>query len=695
MSPEHLFSQATTLHQQGRLADAIALYDQLLQSFPDNPDVLHLHGLACHQLGNLPRAVASLTRAITCRPGALLFHLSLASAQHARGDYSAAESACRAALALDPNHAEAHNHLGVMLKAQSRMNEAELEYRSALALRPDYTEAWNNLGNTLRHVGRLAEAEDAYDQALALAPNSATAWNNLGNVLQQRFRLSEAEAAYRKAIALQADLGDAWFNLGVVLGETGQLKEAIAAHARALELDPNNTPALDEMVHLMQRACLWSDLAPLTDELLRRFRSGEAALNPYSLLELPATAADQLHGAEAQARSVQARVVDLPGFTHSRQPREKIRVGYLSYDYRQHPVAFLIGELFELHDRNRIELFAFAIGPDDHSPIRRRFEQASEHFIDLTQMGTTAAATHIHALGIDILVDLTGYTTGARSELLALRPAPIQVNWLGYPGTMGADFIDYIIADAIIIPPQLERHYSEAVVRMPHSYQINDRQRFLAAHVPTRAACGLPESGFVFCCFNHTHKIMPELFDVWMRILTRVPGSVLWLLDSNPLAAENLRHEATARGIAPERLVFAPRAPLPEHLARYQTADLALDTFPYNSHTTASDALWIGCPLVTCMGETFASRVAASLLHAVELAKCVTTSFGEFENLAVALAMDRERLHALRAHLTRQRGELPLWDAPGFVRDLESAYARMLAHWQAGAAARGFDVRGH
>lgn len=684
MSPEQLFSQATTLHQQGRVADANALYEQLLQHFPDNPDILHLHGLACHQLGQYARAANLLRRAIACRPSALLFHLGLAGALHAAHDYPTAETACRAALAIDPNHAEAHNHLGVMLKAQGKLGDAEHAFRSALALRPDYTEAWNNLGNILRHAGRLADAEDAYGQALALAPKVAETWNNLGNVLQQRYRLKEAEASYRKAIALRGDLGDAWFNLGVVLGETGRLEEAIASHARALELDHANTPALDEMVHLMQRACLWDDLAPLTEELLRRFRSGEAELNPYSLLELPASAADQLRCAEQQANKMQMRVMARQPYTHRPRQREKIRIGYLSYDYRQHPVAFLIGELFELHDRSRFETFAFAIGPDDQSPIRRRFEQSVDQFIDLTQLGTVEAAARIHELQIDILVDLTGYTTGARSELLALRPAPIQVNWLGYPGTMGAAFVDYIIADNIIIPPELERYYTETVVRMPHCYQINDRQRFLAEHAPTRSACGLPDTGMVFCCFNHTHKILPEMFDVWMRILSRVPGSVLWLLESNPLAAQNLRREAEARGIAPDRLVFAPRAPLPEHLARYRVADLALDTFPYNSHTTASDALWTGCPLVTCMGETFASRVAASLLHAVDLDGCITNSLAEFEHLAVTLAQNDDKLAAMRSHLTQQRSQLALWDTPRFVRDLEAAYAQMIASWNAG-----------
>lgn len=679
MSPEQLFSQATALHQQGRVADAAAMYEQLLQHFPDNPDILHLHGLACHQLGQFEPATASLQRAVACRPDALLFHLSLAGTLHACRDFAAAETACRAALALDPNHAEARNHLGVMLKAQGCLSDAELEFRSALALRPDYTEAWNNLGNTLRNLGRLPEAEDAFSQALALAPNAADTWNNLGNVLQQAYRLKEAEAAYRKALSLNERLGDAWFNLGVVLGETGQLEEAIAAHARALELDAANTPALDEMVHLMQRACLWDDLAPLTDELLRRFRSGEAPLNPYSLLELPASAADQLRCAEQQAAAMQARVAGMRAYAHAPRQRDKIRIGYLSCDYRQHPVAFLIGELFELHDRSRFETFAFAIGPNDHSLIRQRFEQSADQFIDLTAMGTAEAAARIHDSGIDILVDLTGYTTGARSEILALRPAPVQVNWLGYPGTMGARFVDYIIADAILIPSVLEHHYAETVVRMPHSYQINDRQRFLAAHAPARRDCGLPETGTVFCCFNHTHKILPGMFDAWMRILSRVPGSVLWLLESNPLAANNLRREAEARGIAPARIVFAPRAPLPEHLARYRVADLALDTFPYNSHTTASDALWTGCPIVTCVGETFASRVAASLLHAVDLAECVTGSFAEMENLAVLLAQDASRLSAMREHLTRKRSELPLWDTPRFVRDLEAAYAQMLA----------------
>ena len=370
----------------------------------------------------------------------------------------------------------------------------------------------------------------------------------------------------------------------------------------------------------------------------------------------------------------------------------RMRIDYLSYDYRPHPVALLIGELFALHNHEQFEVYVLSIGPDDASLTRQHFRDSCDHFIDLASLSLADAASAIHDLEIQVLIDLTGYTTGGRAEILAMRPAPVQVNWLGYPVTSGTPFIDYIVADRAIIPPELEHYYSEAVVRLPDCYQLNDRRRPLTERPPSRAACGLPEQGMVFACFNHTHKITPEMFDIWMRLLHQTPGSVLWLLESNALAATNLRREAQARGIDSTRVVFAPRAPLAKHLARYRLADLALDTFPYTSHTTTSDTLWAGCPLLTCMGETFASRVAGSLLHAVGLAELVTQDFTEYEALALNLASDTARLHELQ-HKLAKPAAAPLFDAPARVRALERAYQQMLALWIADRPTGGFDVQ--
>jgi predicted O-linked N-acetylglucosamine transferase (SPINDLY family) len=370
----------------------------------------------------------------------------------------------------------------------------------------------------------------------------------------------------------------------------------------------------------------------------------------------------------------------------------RIRVGYLSSDFHGHPVAYLAAEIFELHDRERFETFLFSYGPDDGSPMRRRLESGCDRFVDVAGASDEAAAQRIHDDRIQVLVDLKGYTADDRPGIAARRPAPIQVNWLGFPGTMGADWIDYVIADATIVPPEHEADYAERVVRMPWCYQPNDRRRPSVSKAPSRSACGLPEGGLVFCCFNQSYKIGPELFARWMRILERAPGSVLWLLDDNRQATDNLRGAAARHGVAPERLVFAPIRPLAEHLARYATADLVLDTFPYTSHTTGSDALWAGCPLITILGQTFASRVAASLAASAGLEALVVRSFDEYEALALRLARDRDELEALRRRLRDRRDALPLFDSPRFTRELEVAYARMWARFVAGKAPQAFDV---
>lgn len=693
MDPDQQLAAALSHHQAGRLDEAAAIYRALLEAQPHHPDALHLLGLVEYRRGHANEAVRLIEQAIALRPQVANFRLSLADALHVQGQYAAAEQACRAAIRLEQHNAEAHNHLGVMLKAQNRFADAEQAYRAALALKPDYAEAWNNLGNVLKQQGRPSDAEQSFRQALAFNPQSAEVWNNLGNALQHLYRLSEAEAAYRQALALRPAFADAWYNLGVVLAETGRLSDAIDAYVQSLQLDGANSAALDELIHVMLRACIWDGLPPLIDELLRRFRSGETDLNSFSMLDLPATAAEQLQCAERNAARIQANVQMRYEYTPPTDWPARIKIGYLSYDYRQHPVAFLIGELFELHNREQFEVYALAIGPDDLSPTRQNFKDTCDHFIDLAPLSRIDAAVKIKELGIHVLIDLTGYTTGARTEILALHPAPVQVNWLGYPGTLGAAFVEYIIADPTIIPPELEHYYNEAVVRMPDCYQINDRRRPIAEHTPSRADCGLPVDAVVYCSFNHTHKITAEMFALWMRILQNTPNSVLWLLESNALASDNLRRAAQAQGVDPSRIVMAPRKPLPEHMARYRVADIALDTFPYNSHTTASDALWAGCPLVTCMGETFASRVAGSLLRAARLPECVAHSFEEYATLAIKLATNKELLSSMRARLMLNRTTVPLFNAPQMVRDLESAYVRMLEQWMSGEAPHGFDVR--
>jgi predicted O-linked N-acetylglucosamine transferase (SPINDLY family) len=398
------------------------------------------------------------------------------------------------------------------------------------------------------------------------------------------------------------------------------------------------------------------------------------------MMAIPSSSADQLRCAQnwvANRLASIARLRDGLGFRFPRGPKSRLKLGYLSADFHQHATAYLIAELFELHDRTRFEIWAYSYGADDGSALRQRLVRACDRFTDIGSSSYEAAARQIYADGIDVLVDLKGYTRGARTQILALRPAPIQVNYLGFPGTLGADFVDYIITDRFITPPDQEPFFTEQLVYLPDCYQANDRQRPIAEQTPTRRECSLPETGFVFCCFNNTYKITPEVFTIWMRLLQKLPDSVLWLLEANPAVATNLRREAAARGVALERLVFAPRMSLAEHLARHCRADLFLDTLPVTAHTTGSDALWAGLPVLTCAGETFASRVAGSLLTAIGLPELITHSLAEYEARALHLAVHPNELAALRERLAQNRLTAPLFDTPRFTRHLETAYRMM------------------
>jgi predicted O-linked N-acetylglucosamine transferase (SPINDLY family) len=378
--------------------------------------------------------------------------------------------------------------------------------------------------------------------------------------------------------------------------------------------------------------------------------------------------------------------------TQPRQSRSRITLGYLSADFHAHATAYLIAELFEKHDRERFAVVGYSYGPDDGSSTRRRLVKALDRFVELKDVSFGDSAQRIAADGVDILVDLKGYTGNARTQILALRPAPIQVNYLGYPGTMGAPFMDYILVDDFIVPLEQQPFFTEKLVHLPGCYQVNDGQRAISPHTPSRAACALPEEGFVFCSFNNNYKITPEMFGVWMELMKAVPGSVLWLLEGNRFAPANLRREAESRGVAAQRLVFAPRRSLADHLARYRLADLFLDTFPCNAHTTASDALWVGCPVLTLAGQTFVSRVAGSLLRSLGLPELITTSLDEYFDVALRLARDANWLAELRVRLAANRTTSRLFDAEQFARDLEQAYVTMWQIHMAGDKPHAFAV---
>jgi predicted O-linked N-acetylglucosamine transferase (SPINDLY family) len=543
----------------------------------------------------------------------------------------------------------------------------------------------------LQGLRRFADALACYDRALALRPDYAQAHYNRGSALRQLKRNTDALAAFDQALALHPDHAEALFLRGDTLCELGRQQEAIASYEQAIALRPEHPHALNGIADAALSICDWQRTQELTRRLVEGNAAGTAIANPFTLIRLTDDPALHRQGAEAFIRD-RIRSSRLPLRADGVWINAPIRVAYLSADYHNHATAYLIAELIELHDRARFETIAVSYGPDDGSDIRKRLKAAFGRFLDVRAKSDQEIAGLLAALKVDIAVDLKGYTRDSRPDILSFRPAPIQVSWLGYPGTLGADFIDYILADETVAPSEHAPHYAEKIVHLPGCYQVNDRRRAIAERTPSRAEAGMPETGFVFCCFNNSFKIAPPVFDVWMRLLAAVPGSVLWLLQDNAGAETNLRREAAARGVDPTRLVFAGRMKLDDHLARHRLADLFLDTLPYNAHTTASDALWAGLPVLTCRGNAFAGRVAASLLTAVGLSELVTESLADYEALALRLATDPVMLESFRARPAQNRLTCPLFDTDRFRRHLEAAYQTMWDIWQRGERPRAFTV---
>jgi protein O-GlcNAc transferase len=579
------------------------------------------------------------------------------------------------AVALQPASPQLHNNLGSALNELRRHAEAEASYRRALELEPASPEVLNNLGIALTDLYRFAEAARLLQTALRIKPDYAEAHSSLGNVCMALRRFEDAVASYRRAIELRPDSVDAQHNLATALRRLGHHEEAAEAYRRERQLDAGNASTLVELTMLERQLCDWQSTESREAEIIDRVRSG-AAVSPMSFLCFSTSSADQLRC--AQNYFAQNGLPDAgPRAAPERAPDGKIRIAYLSFDFREHATAYLLAELLERHDRSKFDVVAVSFGPDDESPMRRRIVAAVDRFVDIRQCSDAAAARLIAEMSVDIAVDLNGLTGDNRCNILARRPAPVQVNYLGYPGTMGAPFIDYVIVDPYVVPPAEQRFFSERLVYLPDCYQVNDTRRAIAEQTPSRAECALPERGLVFACFNNNYKITPVLFDVWCRLLRAVPDSVLWLLQDNSSAAANLRREAQARGVSPDRLVFAPRMKLPEHLARHRLADLFLDTLPVNAHTTASDALWAGLPVITCAGGTFVSRVAGSLLRAVGLSELVTRELADYENLALKLAAEPSVLADVRARLARNLPVAPLFDLERYRTFIEAAYQQM------------------
>lgn len=649
-----------------------------LQAAPASAEFYNALGMTHSALGLTTQAIESYQKAISHSSQAPSGYINLGALHQTQGDYERAIATYLEGIQHNPANAKLHNNLSLAYLALYNVNMAIEHLQQALVLQPGYFEARNNLATAYKHAGRVEQAIASYMEVLTTNPRYTEAYYNLGLVLQEQKRYAEALACYQQALTLNPDYAQAQYNLGHIHIKLDQLDQAAAWFERILQRNPEHTAALNSLINLRQHICRWDGLTQLqARQLTLLHHQPDASITPFSLLSTPSSPEDQLLCARQWVANHLQSYINAGkqlGFSFAGRSHKRIRVGYLSADLHEHATAYLIAELFELHDRTKFEIYAYSYGTDDRSQMRQRLTLACDHFIDIQHDSHINAAKRIYQDEIDILVDLKGYTEEARDQILALRPAPVQVSWLGYPGTMGAEFIDYIIADNVIIPPEHEHYYSERVIRMPDCYQINDRKRPISPHPYSRQDHGLPERGVVFCSLNQSYKITAAMFDCWMEILHQVPESVLWLMASNRWAVENLCREATQCGISPQRLIFAEKRPLNEHLARYRHADLFLDTYPVNAHTTASDALWAGCPLITISGQTFASRVAGSLLHSIGLDELITADYTEYRQLAIKLASQPALIDYYRAIIVNKPVQHALFDSPTFVRHLEQHY---------------------
>lgn len=720
-----MLKRAMALQRANNLVDAENLYRQVLCQSAHHFDALYCLGMIKSQTGQHAAAIEFMEAAVKSNPDSAIAILGLGNACFAMGKLELALNNFDRALALHPRFPEALYSRANVLMALGRIIEAAESYARALAVAPDWPEALTNYGNALHELGRYAEALKSYDRAIVHMPSVAMLHSNRANVLRDMRRWAEALTSADRALAIEPRYVDALINRGNILQDLERYEDALAAFDLALSLAPDHLAALNNRANVLRDlhrheqaaktvtrllelapdwdyarglllqslrySCDWNDYERIVTRIEKDVRAGKKAEFPFAFLAVSDSAADQL-------RCAQSYVADKypPSTAHlwtgQRYRHDKIRVAYLSADFREHATSYLMAGLFERHDRNRFETLAFSFRPEEHSMTGRRVKAAFDRFVDVSRVKDHDIAAQMRDLEVDIAVDLMGFTVDSRTAIFANRPAPIQINYLGFPGTMGAGYMDYIIADRFIIPEDLQALYAEKVVYLPDCFQANDDQRRISETTPSRAEAGLPDAGLVFCSFNNVNKLSPTIFDVWMRLLQAVPQSVLWLATDNVPAQKNLRTVAVRLGVDPGRLIFAPRLPYADHLARCQLADLFLDTLPFNAGTTASDALWAGVPVLTCAGEAFASRMAGSLLQAVGLPELITHNLQEYEALAYKLASTRSMLTGIRARLAQGRATGPLFDTDRFRHHIEAAYVNMWERYQRGDKPESFAI---
>ena len=655
------------LYAQGFFKEALSQTKNLLRQFPTSTALYIISGDACTKLKQFDDAILHYNKAIELNPNFAAGYFNLGVAQQDKGDIKLALESYKMALKLNPNYLEAYFNMGGVLHEIGNFEEALDNYKYILKLKPDHPDTYNNMGNTLKEMGQPELAIKYFKKAIKLNSNFAEAYNNQGNWFRDEGFLNESIVSLEMAISLKENYQEAFFNLGNSLKDQGKYDSALNYYDKATK---NNyfPEAKHERIYLRQQICEWSELEQLEKEF-PKLGITDSSVKPFPFFSFEDDPKRQLIRASKYVSETH-NIEPIPLDRAPKSRSNKIRVGYFSADFRDHAVSHQISKVLALHDRSKIEVYAYSFGQADDD-MRKRIISAVDHFKDVTDMSDKDVALLAREDKIDIAIDLMGYTKGSRPQIFAHRAAPIQIHLFG--GTTGAQFIDYVIADHIVIPDRLRQYYQEKIIYLPHSYMPTDNTLEISDTIMTREDMGLPEDGFVFCCFNNNFKITPREFDIWMRLLHKVEGSVLWLKEANQWAKSNLQKEATKRGIDPSRLIFTTRLSTEDHLARHRLADLFLDTFNFNAHSTASDALWAGLPIITKKGEQFVARCAASFLNTIGLPEMITTTEKDYEELAFKLATDKSLLSSIRERLAKNRLSTPLFNTEKYTKDLEAA----------------------
>ena len=670
------------LYSSGKINDAIDAIKALNKDFPNVPLLFNILGACYKSLGQLDASIRMFQTAVDIKPDYAEVYNNLGITQMQLKQLNAAVESFNKALVIIPNYAEAYNNLGNAFKELRQFTVAIKNYQKAISIKPELAEGHNNLGLTFLSLGHIKKSAECFERAIAIKPDFASAHNNLGSSFRESGNLKNAVKCHENAIAINPNFAEAHNNLGNALKDLKHRKEALLCYEKAFDINPDIDFILGNILNTKLHLCIWDDLLIQIDVLINKINNNEKVIAPFPLIGLVDNLelhrkATKVYLQDKYPKKYELSEIEL-------YPKhKKIRIGYFSADFRDHPVSHLTAQLYELHDREKFEIYAFSYGPDTKDEMNLRIKSGVDHFYDVQSLSHQEVVILARSLEIDIAVDLGGFTKKARTEIFAMQAAPIQINYLGYPASMGLSFIDYIIADKTVIPEDKQDYYSEKIVYLPDSFMVIDNQSKISTKNFKRDELGLPEQGFIFCSFNNHYKITPSVFCSWMRILSMIDGSILWLAEANSTTISNLRKEAEKNGVDGNRLIFATRLPLKEdHLNRIRVADLFLDTLPYNAHTTCSDALKMGLPVITCIGDSYASRVAASLLNAVDLPELITNSSQEYESLAIDLAQNKDKLNVIKDKLVSNLTSTPLNDTSLFTKNLEKAYLEIYKRHQ-------------